>query len=101
MAVGLQWDYCPFWLSYSGPLVYASGLRYQQAVVWGQLTLKSGRSRASVGASTRHVTPLSHAPTSHSRWSAVGLLSFLVVIFGHSRLCFWAAVSASRCVGAS
>ena len=67
----------------------------------GQLTLNSGWSRASVGAMTCHVTPLSRTPTSHSCWSAVGLLSFLVVIFGHSRLCFQAVVSASRCVGAA
>ena len=58
-------------------------------------------SRVSVGTSTRHITPLSRAPTSHGRWSAVGLLSHLAVIFGYSRLCFWAAVSASRCVGAA
>ena len=36
MAAELQWDYCPIWLSYSGTLVYASGLWYQRAVVWGQ-----------------------------------------------------------------
>ena len=59
------------------------------------------KSRASVGVLTRHVTPLSRAPTSLGHWSAVGLLSFLVVIFGHSRLCLWAAVSASRCVRAA
>ena len=100
-AAGLQWDYCSIWLSYSGTLVYASGLQYQRAVVWGQLTLNFGRFRASMGALTCHVTPLSRAPTSLGRWSAVGLLSFLVVIFGHSCLCFWAAVSASRCVGAA
>src|ERR1700761_8137405 len=100
-AAGLQWDYCPIWLSYSGTLVYASGLQYQQAVVWGQLTLNFGRFQASVGALTCHVTPLSRAPTSHGCWSAVGLLSHLAFIFGPSCLCFWAAVSASRCVGAA
>ena len=58
-------------------------------------------SRVSVGTSTCHVTPLSRAPTSHGCWSAVGLLSHLAVIFGYSCLCFWAAVSASCCVGAA
>ena len=77
-----------FWLGISEPLC-------------GQLTLNSGRSRASVGAMTHHGTPLSCAPTSHGCWSAVGLLSHLAVIFGYSCLCFWAVVSASCCVGAA
>ena len=46
----------------------------------------------------RHVF-LSHPNITRACWSAVGLLPHLVVIFGYSCLCFWAAASASRCVG--
>ena len=77
------------------------GCGISEPLCGGKLTLNFGRFRANVGTLICHVTPLLLAPTPHSRWSAVVLLSCLAVIFGYSCLCFWAAVSASCCVGAA
>ena len=85
--VDLQWDYYPVWPLYLHIHVYAPGLQCWWVVVWGWLDSKSGLYQASIGTLACHVMPLSHAPTSHACWSAVGLLFHLAVVLTYSHLC--------------